>query len=53
MMSPAFSPPLNAASLKRLSTSSRLVYDELRELAARRLAREKPGHTLQATAAGP
>lgn len=27
-----------------------LVYDELRELAARRLAREKPGHTLQATA---
>src|SRR3954454_14627099 len=27
-----------------------LVYDELRELAARRLAREKPGQTLQATA---
>ena len=27
-----------------------LVYDELRDLAARRLAREKPGHTLQATA---
>jgi RNA polymerase sigma factor (TIGR02999 family) len=26
-----------------------LVYDELRELAARRLAREKPGQTLQAT----
>jgi RNA polymerase sigma factor (TIGR02999 family) len=27
-----------------------LVYDELRRLAARRLAQEKPGHTLQATA---
>jgi RNA polymerase sigma factor (TIGR02999 family) len=27
-----------------------LVYDELRKLAARRLAREKPGQTLQATA---
>ncbi len=27
-----------------------LVYEELRGLAARRLAREKPGHTLQATA---
>ena len=27
-----------------------LVYDELRKLAAARLAREKPGHTLQATA---
>ena len=27
-----------------------LVYDELRKLAADRLAREKPGHTLQATA---
>ena len=27
-----------------------LVYDELRGLAARRLAQEKPGHTLQATA---
>src|SRR3954468_3461440 len=27
-----------------------LVYDELRELAARRRAREKPGQTLQATA---
>jgi RNA polymerase sigma factor (TIGR02999 family) len=27
-----------------------LVYDELRKLAARRLARERPGHTLQATA---
>jgi RNA polymerase sigma factor (TIGR02999 family) len=27
-----------------------LVYDELRKLAAQRLAREKPGHTLQATA---
>jgi len=27
-----------------------LVYDELRRLAARRLAREKPGHSLQATA---
>jgi RNA polymerase sigma factor (TIGR02999 family) len=27
-----------------------LVYDELRELAARKIAREKPGQTLQATA---
>src|SRR4051794_13426848 len=27
-----------------------LVYDELRQLAARRLAQEKPGQTLQATA---
>ena len=27
-----------------------LVYDELRKLAARRLAKEKPGQTLQATA---
>src|SRR4051794_41736188 len=27
-----------------------LVYDELRRLAARRLAREQPGQTLQATA---
>ncbi len=27
-----------------------LVYDQLRELAARRLAKEKPGQTLQATA---
>src|SRR5207344_1887951 len=27
-----------------------LVYDELRKLAAVRLAEEKPGHTLQATA---
>src|SRR4051794_31498203 len=27
-----------------------LVYDELRKLAARRLAHEKPGQTLQATA---
>jgi hypothetical protein len=26
-----------------------LVYDELRELAAQRLAQEKPGHTLQRT----
>jgi RNA polymerase sigma factor (TIGR02999 family) len=27
-----------------------LVYDELRKLAAQRMAQEKPGHTLQATA---
>src|SRR6476620_9315101 len=27
-----------------------LIYDELRKLAARRLAQEKPGQTLQATA---
>jgi RNA polymerase sigma factor (TIGR02999 family) len=30
-----------------------LVYDELRKLAARRLAQERPGHTLQATALVP
>ena len=29
-----------------------LVYDELRKLAARRLAEEKPGQTLQATNTG-
>src|SRR5205807_8671917 len=29
-----------------------LVYDELRQLAAQRLAQEKPGQTLQATALG-
>jgi RNA polymerase sigma factor (TIGR02999 family) len=36
-----------------LHASDRLlaaVYDELRRLAARKLARERPGHTLQATA---
>src|SRR5688500_16806942 len=27
-----------------------LIYDELRKLAAQKLAQEKPGHTLQATA---
>src|SRR5215470_18080493 len=27
-----------------------LVYDDLRKLAAQRLAQERPGHTLQATA---
>ncbi|MHC4960437.1 MAG: ECF-type sigma factor [Planctomycetota bacterium] len=27
-----------------------LVYDELRQIAARQMARERPGHTLQATA---
>ncbi len=27
-----------------------LVYDELRKLAAQRMAQESPGHTLQATA---
>ena len=27
-----------------------LVYDELHKLAVRKLAQEKPGHTLQATA---
>ena len=27
-----------------------LVYDELRKLAAQKMAQEKPGHTLQATA---
>src|ERR1051325_1453694 len=30
-----------------------LVYDELRKLAARKLAQEKPGQTLQPTAPGP
>ena len=27
-----------------------MVYDELRQMAAQKLARERPGHTLQATA---
>lgn len=35
------------AALERLLP---LVYDELRRVAARRLARERPGHTLQPTA---
>ena len=30
-----------------------LVYDELRELAAQRLAQERPGQTLQADGPGP
>lgn len=37
----------DAGSTERLLP---LVYDELKKLAARRLAREKPGQTLQATA---
>ena len=30
-----------------------LVYDELRKLAAQKMAQEKPGQTLQATGVGP
>ena len=37
----------NARAAERLLP---LVYDELRKLAARRLAHESPGQTLQATA---
>ncbi len=44
---------LNAASVGDHSAADALlplVYDELRSLAARHLRRERPGHTLQATA---
>ena len=37
----------DAQAAERLLT---LVYDELRKLASRKMAQEKPGHTLQATA---
>ena len=39
--------PASAASTQKLLT---LVYDELRALAARHMARERPDHTLQPTA---
>ena len=39
-----------APSAARTSELVPLVYDELRQLAAATLARERPGHTLQATA---
>ncbi len=44
---PIASPESEPASAEQLLP---LVYDELRALAAQRLAREKPGQTLQATA---
>ncbi len=39
-----------AGSRPRAGNLLPLVYDELRSLAARKLAKERPGHTLQATA---
>jgi RNA polymerase sigma factor (TIGR02999 family) len=39
--------PADAAAVKQLYT---LVYTELRKLAAAKMARERPGHTLQPTA---
>jgi hypothetical protein len=41
---------LIAASPKAAEQLLPLVYDELRKLAAAKLAQEKPGQTLQATA---
>ncbi|MFN8060482.1 MAG: sigma-70 family RNA polymerase sigma factor [Vicinamibacterales bacterium] len=41
---------LNAGNKDALSTLLPLVYDELRRVANRFLSRERPGHTLQATA---
>jgi RNA polymerase sigma factor (TIGR02999 family) len=47
-MSPTSSPPSSGATQKHQLLP--LVYDELRRLAAQRLAHERPGQTLQATA---
>src|SRR5215213_5071560 len=41
---------IEAGDLSAAETLLPLVYEELRKLAARRLAQEKPGQTLQATA---
>jgi hypothetical protein len=45
-------PSLNAGGAEPAHTAKELlplVYDELRRLAAAQMAREKPGHTLDAT----
>jgi hypothetical protein len=41
---------IEAGHLKAAAELLPLVYDELRQLAAARLAHERPGHTLQPTA---
>lgn len=47
---PTVSPPPGCCDPYAAEQLLPLVYDELRQLAAQKLAREKPGHTLQATA---
>jgi RNA polymerase sigma factor (TIGR02999 family) len=50
---PAFTEILNAAQAGAAKAAAQLlplVYDELRQLAAKKLAQEKPGQTLDATA---
>jgi RNA polymerase sigma factor (TIGR02999 family) len=42
--------PADGGNTQAASQLLPLVYDELRQLASHRLAHEKPGHTLQATA---
>jgi RNA polymerase sigma factor (TIGR02999 family) len=42
--------PIDEADKERAERLLPLVYDELRRLASRRLRREAPGHTLEATA---
>lgn len=42
--------PIEAGDAQAASRLLALVYDELRQLAARKMARENPGQTLQATA---
>ena len=45
-----YCPPSNRATLPPRKQLLPLVYDELRKLAAARMAQEKPGQTFQATA---
>ena len=49
-MSPRSCPPSSRATRSAAEQLLPLVYDELRKLAAQKLAQEKPGQTLQATA---
>ena len=49
-MSPAFSVPLEQGDSKAAEELLPLVYDELRKLAAHKMANEAPGQTLQPTA---
>ena len=53
MTSPASCPPSSKAIPHAAEQLLPLVYDELRKLAAQRLAHEKPGQTLQAHGARP
>ena len=48
-MSRVSCPPLSKATLTPRRSSCRCVYEELRKLAARKLAHETPGQTLEAT----